>query len=86
MALNIKSREAERLAHDFARLTGETLVDTVTVALRERLERERLVRERHGLADRLMAIGREFSSSLTEEERALDMDDLLYDEATGLPR
>lgn len=86
MALNIKSREAERLAQDLARLTGETLVDTVTVALRERLERERLVRERHGLADRLMAIGREFPSSLTEEERVLDMDDLLYDEATGLPR
>lgn len=35
MALNIKSREAERLAQDLVRLTGETLTDTVTAALRE---------------------------------------------------
>jgi antitoxin VapB len=86
MALNIKNREAERLAHDLAKLTGETLADTVTTALRERLERERVARERRGLAERLMAIGREFSSELTDEERALDMDVLLYDEGTGLPR
>jgi antitoxin VapB len=86
MALNIKNREAERLAHDLSKLTGETLADTVTTALRERLEREQVARRRKGLAARLMQIGREFSSELTDEERKLDHDKLLYDEDTGLPR
>jgi antitoxin VapB len=86
MALNIKNRETERLAHDLAKLTGETLTGTVTTALRERLEREQMARRRAGLAARLMEIGKEFSSELTEDERKLDLDALLYDTETGLPR
>ncbi len=38
MALNIKNPVAERLAQELARETGESLTETVTVALRERLE------------------------------------------------
>ena len=41
MALSIKTEEADRLARDLARLTGETMTQAVTVALRERLERQR---------------------------------------------
>jgi antitoxin VapB len=41
MALSIKTEEADRLARTLARLTGETMTQAVTVALRERLERER---------------------------------------------
>jgi antitoxin VapB len=41
MALSIKTEEADRLARDLARLTGETMTQAVTVALRERLERHR---------------------------------------------
>jgi antitoxin VapB len=41
MALSIKSDEADRLARDLAAVTGETLTDAVTIALRERLARER---------------------------------------------
>lgn len=41
MALSIKTEEADRLARDLSRLTGETVTQAVTVALRERLERER---------------------------------------------
>ena len=41
MALSIKTEEADRLARDLARLTGETLTEAVTVALRERCARER---------------------------------------------
>ncbi len=40
MALNIETDEADRLAHALAALTGETMVEAVTKALRERLERE----------------------------------------------
>lgn len=40
MALSIKTAEADRLARTLARLTGETMTEAVTVALRERLARE----------------------------------------------
>lgn len=43
MALNIKNRATESLAQELARLTGTTLTEAVTVALRERLA---LVRRR----------------------------------------
>lgn len=39
MALSIKTEEADRLARELSRLTGESMTQAVTVALRERLER-----------------------------------------------
>lgn len=44
MALSIKTEEADRLARELARLTGETMTEAVTTALRERLERQRNIR------------------------------------------
>jgi antitoxin VapB len=44
MALSIKTAEADELARTLARLTGESMTDAVTVALRERLARERAKR------------------------------------------
>ncbi|MFN3856608.1 MAG: type II toxin-antitoxin system VapB family antitoxin [Caulobacter sp.] len=41
MALSIKTKEADQLARELSRLTGETMTEAVTVALRQRLERER---------------------------------------------
>ena len=41
MSLNIKNKETCRLAGELARLTGETMTGAITVALKERLERER---------------------------------------------
>ncbi len=43
MSLNIKNQETCRLATELARLTGETKTGAITVALRERLDRERRV-------------------------------------------
>lgn len=40
MTLSIETEEVDRLARDLSRLTGETVTQAVTVALRERLERE----------------------------------------------
>jgi hypothetical protein len=37
MALNIDTEEAHRLAMELARVTGESLADAVTTALRERV-------------------------------------------------
>ena len=41
MSLNIKNVETCRLAGELAHLTGETKTGAITVALKERLERER---------------------------------------------
>ena len=41
MALSIKTEEADRLARELARLHGETITEAVTVALRERRDRDR---------------------------------------------
>jgi antitoxin VapB len=45
MALSIKTAEADGLARSLARLTGETMTETVTIALRERLAREQARRQ-----------------------------------------
>ena len=38
MALNIKNDETDRLVHELAETTGESLTEAVTVAVRERLD------------------------------------------------
>jgi antitoxin VapB len=40
MALSIKTQEADVLARRLVRLTGETITEAITIALRERLSRE----------------------------------------------
>ncbi len=45
MALSIKTEQADRLARELARMTGETMTDAVTRALAERLERLRNSRD-----------------------------------------
>jgi antitoxin VapB len=83
MSLNIKNPEACRLIEELAEATGETLTSAVAIAVRERLERIR--RRDEGLAERLLAIGRDCAKRFGPEYRALDHDALLYDE-DGLPR
>jgi len=84
MSCNVKNQEAHRLAEELAKLTGESMTTAVTVALRERLNRIRQER-RGGLAERLLAIGRDCAAHLKEPFRSADHGDLLYDER-GLPR
>ena len=55
MGLNIKNKETCRLASELARLTGTTKTGAITLALRERLERES---KRHGVGARLCAMRR----------------------------
>jgi antitoxin VapB len=42
MALSIKNKETERLARQLAKRTGESITQAVTVALHERLRRQRV--------------------------------------------
>jgi antitoxin VapB len=83
VSLNIKSAETHQLVQELSALTGETQTMAVTIAVRERLERVRNLREA-GLADRLLAIGRDTAPRLREPFRTADHGDLLYDER-GLP-
>lgn len=45
MALSIKTEEADRLARELSRLTGETMTEAITQAMRERLDRLRAEQE-----------------------------------------
>ena len=84
MALNIRNAEAERLAEELARHTGETKTEAVTKALRDRLARVRRERSRRRLADELEAIAEHCASLPVRDSRSAD-EILGYDEH-GLPR
>jgi antitoxin VapB len=80
MALSIKTEEADRLARELSRLTGETMTDAITTAMRERLERLRAERKAQGnYVARVQAFVRERADlfdrrPVTKEE---------WDEASG---
>ena len=84
MALNIKNDQTQRLVKQLTTLTGETMTEAVTEAVRERLERVRS-QQGAGLADHLLAIGKDCAAHLREPFRSTDHGELLYDEQ-GLPR
>lgn len=84
MSLNVKHPQAHRLARELADITGESLTDAVTIALRERLARERALRA-GGLAERLLEIGRDCAGRLEAPYATADAGALLHDES-GLPR
>jgi antitoxin VapB len=80
--LNIKNPEAHTLAARVAALTGETMTEAVTTALRERLAR---IEKNEELAAELLALGRDCAARLKDPWRSADHAELLYDER-GLPR
>jgi antitoxin VapB len=82
MHLNIKNDEAHKLASELARLTGESLTSAVTLALRERLARERRRSRTDRIVASLMTIGSEFAA-LADTGRSPD-EILGYDDH-GLP-
>ena len=85
MSLNISNAETCRLADELTRLTGETTTGAVTVALRERLERERRKRDASALAQELHAIGQRCAALLAPGPAAVEHGELLYD-GRGLPK
>ena len=85
MGLNIKNDETCQLASELARMTGETMTGAITVALRDRLERERRARDAKALACDLRAISERCAKLLRPGPSAVDHGDLLYDE-WGLPK
>ena len=84
MGLNIKNEETCKLAADLARLTGETKTGAITVALQERLEREKRLRDADVRARKLRAIAERCAKLLGPGPSAVEHGDVLYDER-GLP-
>jgi len=71
MALSIKKEEADRLARQLAKATGESLTDAVVIALQERLERARR-RPATGIAPRLRRLVGEVRELPVLDPRAAD--------------
>lgn len=84
MAPNIRNTEAEKLAAQLAKLTGESKTEAVTKALRDRLARVRRDRTGRRLADDLDDIARHCAALPVLDARPAD-EILGYDE-DGLPR
>ncbi len=82
MALCIDHPEADRLAHELAALTGESLTDVVLTALRERFVRVAAPAPR--LRDELRAIRRRCAALPVRDARP-PAEILGYDDA-GVPR
>ena len=86
MSLNIKNEETCRLANELAHLTGETMTGAITVALRQRLEKEKRDRSVEAKVKELHAIGQRCASMLQNDwPSAVEHGDFLYDEH-GLPK
>jgi len=84
MSLNIKNEETNRLIHELADLTGETLTGAVKSSVQERLARLKM-RQKGSLSEHLLNIGRETAPLFEEPYRSVEHGDLLYDEL-GLPK
>ena len=85
MSLNIKNEETCRLAGELAQLTNDTMTGAITVALRERLERERRLRGVEERLRKMRAAAERCAALLREGGPPIDHADLLYDER-GLPK
>jgi len=82
MAFTINNPEADRLAHELAAVTGESLTEAVTTALRERLVAVRKPKKRVPSMARIREI-QAFVASLPDRDNRT-LEEILYDE-DGLP-
>ena len=82
MTLNVKNPETTRLIRELADATGESMTQAVTIAVRERLDRIRARDE----ADQVWAIVSEIRARMPAGHLNQDVDALLYDEVSGLPK
>lgn len=85
MSINIKNEKTCQLASELAQLTGDTMTGAITIALRERLEREKRERSTEARVQRILAIGKRCASALRDGPSAVEHGDFLYDDR-GLPR
>ena len=85
MGLNIKNERTCELARELADLTGETMTGAITVALSERLEREKRERDKEALLRDVRAIAERCAALMGPGPSAVEHGDFLYNEH-GLPK
>ena len=86
VSLNIKNPETVKLARELARENGETVTTAVTIALKERLERQRLAVMQEKRMNRLRRIAERTAPLMKGLPPSTEIGDLIYDTETGLPR
>jgi antitoxin VapB len=84
MPLSIKDPEAERLARELARETGETITAATKKALEERLLRVAGRRQRRSRVEELMEISRRCAALPDLDTRSPD--EIIGYDAYGVPR
>jgi antitoxin VapB len=84
MGISIKNPEAERLIRQLAELTGEGQTEAVMHAVREKIDR--VQSERSQRFARMRAIADRMAPLFRPPYDDIDIDELLYDEKTGLPK
>jgi antitoxin VapB len=84
MALSLKNPESERSARSLAKRTGKSITEALTMALQDKLKRERTRNGTPGLAAKLMEISRHCAALPDLDTRTPD-EILGYDENV-LPR
>ncbi len=85
MALSLTNPETERLAKELAKITGESITLAVTIALKERLERQEQSPEPEVRLRKLIALSNLTAPLFTDGKTSKEMFDELYDE-DGLPK
>jgi antitoxin VapB len=85
MSLNIKNKDAHRLATELARQTGKSLTEAVTEAIREKLERVKTRKPDLKLMEEMARIGHDCAKRLSVRVKKIDHGEYLYDEK-GLPK
>ena len=86
VSLNLKNEETERLARELARRTGESLTRAVTVAIKERLERQEKSKDQETRLEWLNRISKETAAIMNDGRSSKELIDELYDDETGLPK
>ena len=86
MSLNIKNPETCRLAEELAALTKENKTQTITIALRERLERERRHRDKDERIKAIHKIAESLKPHLRPGPSSTEIGDFLYGGEYGEPK
>jgi antitoxin VapB len=84
MALSIRNKEAERLAREVAKETGETITEAILRSLEERLLRLSRQKTAGDLADQILKIGGRCAAFPDIDARSPD--EILGYDADGTPR
>lgn len=88
-SVNIKNPETTRMIRELAALEGISLVEAVTGAVKEKLEKEKAAHQaampRKSRSELLMEFAKEYTARVKNPIHSWEIDELLYDE-DGLPK